>query len=142
MKTFFKDLLDLDTYTASEKWPSLKLVYDNLRCYPILAIFLSATFTLSKSSSIIELVAFWVLLPLIVLIFIATLAQTAMLFMTLAFGIFITFTSPPKSLKAYLKSKEQLLTIIFTIIFIVLFVVAFLTASKLFFVIAKLLTRS
>lgn len=141
MKTFFKDLLDLETYSPSDKWPSLKLVYDNLRCYPILAIFLSATFILSKSSSTLELVAFLVLLPLMLLIFIATLTQTTMLFTTLIFGIFITFASPPSPITEYLKSKEKLITIIFTIIFIALLIVMFVASSKLFFVIAKLLSR-
>ena len=140
MKTFFKDLLDLETYSPSDKWPSLKLVYDNLRCYPILAIFLSATFILSKSSSTLELVAFWVLLTLMLLIFIATLTQTTMLFTTLIFGIFITFASPPSPITEYLKSKETI-TIIFTIIFIALLIVMFVASSKLFFVIAKLLSR-
>ncbi len=141
LNNFYKDLLDLETYSPNEKWPSIKLIFDNLRCYPILAVFLSATFVLSKSSSIMELVAFWFLLPLMLLIFVATLVQTTMLFATLSLGIFTALTKPSPAIIEKLKGNEKLLTFLFTFIFIALLVVMFVTSYKLFFVVAKLISH-
>ena len=107
---FFHDLLDLDTYLpkGEGKWPSLKLVFDNLRCYLILAIFGVAMRFLGKSPDILGTSAFWFLLPIFLLLFLATLAQTAVLLAVLSLGIVSNYFQPSERVASVLIKHEKL----------------------------------
>jgi hypothetical protein len=127
---FYEDLLDIKVYLGSNnKWPSLKLVFDNLRCYPILAVFLFAMAGLERSPHVLPTIIFWCLLPIMLLLTVATIFQTAVMICVLGVGIVSTFTgmpAPGKTVEVDLESLRwfQLLVAVVGLILIAMAVLA------------------
>ena len=132
-KTFFSDLLDFDTYANvdNEKWPSLKLVFDNLRCYPILAIFGALINILHSSPDILSVIAFYFLFIIFILLFMATIAQTSVLLTVLAIGIFSTYLVGDIVLKRA-AANRKLFKWIFYLVSILLLCISIISATAIF----------
>ena len=132
-KTFFSDLLDFGTYANINdgKWPSLQLVFDNLRCYPILAIFGALIKILYSSPGTPSVITFWFLLIIFILLFIATIAQTSVLLTVLVIGIFITYSIGDDALKK-VAANSKLFKWIFYVVAILLLCMSLISARAIF----------
>jgi hypothetical protein len=113
-------------------------VFDNLRRYPILAIFGVAMRFLGKSPDILGIFAFWFLLPIFLLLLLATLAQTAVLLAVLSLGIVSSYFQPSERAANVLIKREKLVKALAIVFLVVLGIICFISAVKLFGAITKL----
>jgi hypothetical protein len=143
--TFYEDLLDIKAYIGSDKkWPSLKLVFDNLRCYPILAVFLFAMAGLSRSPAVLPNVIFWCLLPVMLLLTVATIWQTTVMISVLFMGIVTTFTGMPEEgtkVEVDLNNLRWFQLLIAIVLFVIV-TMAFLSSMMLLQEIGNFLRRT
>ena len=135
---FINDFLDLDVYLGKNgKWPSLKLVYENLTWYPILALFILGIRALGNSQGVAESIAFWFLLPLFIFLLVATLVQTAVVLSVLAVGLAMTYVRPSERVLPVIADRKWFKLLVGAVL-IVLGVVSFVSAVKVFEALSRL----
>lgn len=140
MSKFIDDLLDFETYVPKlgGKWPSLKLVFDNLRCYPILAIYALALRLLVKAPDIWSTIAFWFLIPIFIFLGLACLVQTAVLLSVLVVGISSIYLQPGVKAPQVLQQYEGVMVKIAIALVVCLLAVGFIAAANLLGALARM----
>lgn len=138
--SFIDDLLDVETYSlAPEKnWPSIKLIFDNLRCYPILALISFAMIGLAKADGIFFKIAFYFLIPWLLFISIALVVQTGIVLALTTVGLFTSIfgiSAKPHAIVEFTRKQKtwvRVITPIFVAAFIIFCTSAFLAMSAFF----------
>lgn len=130
---FIEDLLDLDIYKPHEAkpGPTLKLVFDNLRCYPLLAVIGLGIGYLSRSDGLFPQIAAWALLPVFVILFLGLLCQSSFMFGCLTLGMFGVTIQPAAPRTTPLTRRQKLIERVATVLAIAFFVVFFIAATNL-----------
>jgi len=134
MSTFPSDLLDFEAYFPKDsgKWPSLKMIFDNLRCYPILGIYIFGLKYLGSAGDIWSSITFWFLLLLFMFLGFACLFQTACLLSVLIIGIFSTFNRPNEKASQVLQIHKRLVNKLSVGLFTLLFTLSSFVVLKFF----------
>jgi len=140
LSKFLDDLLDFDSYMpkAEGKWPSLKLVFDNLRCYPILALYGVALQALSKAATLWSTIAFWFAAPIFLVLMLACLVQTALLLSVLTVGIASIYLAPGTLAAKFLREREKVVAALGVGFLLLLVVVALVAAFHLMAALSRL----
>ena len=104
MSSFYEDLLDFESagIAPNKKWPSLKIVFDNFRCYPVLGFFWFGVGLMLQSRQILYVVPGLFLAVLLLVLSVACIIQTSTLLTVLTLGI----------LSEYVSSSGRLITAI------------------------------
>lgn len=130
-RSFFSKFIDLDGVWSDARTPSLKTVFDNLRNYPVLAIF----YLVAQQMALLQLPwgkqFHYVLLGFLIFFTIATFIQTALLLTGLVIG-FLFGLMPKRWIP-----KEEGVVVLFAVLFGCFFFFCFLLAFVIFIAIQK-----
>lgn len=104
--------VDLEGAITSTGIPSLKAIFDNLRNYPILALFYLVSREITQLPFPIAIAFHYFLVALLTLLSLTIFAQTALLLTSLAMGLLIQYL--PARLQPALKKYKWWFVLVFT----------------------------
>ena len=132
--------LDTDLYMMphKSKFPTLKLVFDNLRCYPILALFIAAMQRVDGDTSIVAYLTTLVLGGALYTCAFAVALQTALMMTTISIeATFASFGDPIEDFRRSSKGMAQ----IFIVLVIGFFVINCVAVIRLTRAVFEILCR-
>jgi hypothetical protein len=141
---FINELLDYWSFAPrkTQRGPSLKAFFDNLRCYPIIALFGLVVGHLSRSDSLMFQIAAWALLPALVILLLALIAQSSAMFGFLMLGMTGTTLEPAAPSNAPPTRREKIVTGAAYVLGLIFFAVFVLASTNLFFVMTEFMKRA
>lgn len=127
----FLKFIDLEGVVLSGETPSLKAIFDNLRSYPILVLFFLVDREIPHLPYVVAPALHYLLVALLLVLTIATFAQTAFLFTSLAMGLILAIV--PERFRPKGKRSQRW----FAWVFANVLIVCFFLAALMFMVIEK-----
>ena len=136
--SFFRDLMGREVYTLMRegRWPSVRQIFDNLRCYPILALLSIALVGLSKADNVYYKIAFYFLIPWISLVSVMLIIETGILLALTCVGFFVfllRLRTNPKALIVFTRTQTawvRALSLLFVMAFVLFCIFTFLAMSE------------
>jgi hypothetical protein len=141
---FFEGLLEYWTFAPrkSQRGPTLKVFFDNLRCYPIIALFGLGVGHLFRSDNPLFHFAAWTLSPILLILLMALIIQSSAMFGFLVLGMLGVTIEPAAPREAPPRRREEFITGAVYVLGLMFMSVFMLAALNLFFAITEFMKRA